>query len=1049
LSDEEDYDSELGYIFSVNDDCWSAELLVNGKPHTFKLDTGAAVSVVGENWARSHKLQKSTRKLKGPGETQLTVLGTVQAELRHNGNSVTETLYCLKGQKHSLLSKSACVRLGLVARVNEVVDPDFKSEFPSLFKGLGALSIPYRISIDPDVPPTCIYAPRKIPHPLIPKVKEEIDRMLEQGIISPVTEPTSWCSGIVVVPKPNKSVRICVDLTNLNKAVRREIHPMATVDESLAKLSGSTVFTKLDAKNSFWQIPLVEESKLLTTFVTPFGRYCFNRMPMGISSASEVFQRTLSTILEGLEGVICHMDDMVVHAADKPTHDRRLRAVLQRLQEAGLTLNEKCEFSRSSVRFLGHVIDATGVHADGKKVEAIRNFPTPQNVPELQRFMGMINQLAKFVPNLADYTTPLRFLLRKDIAWVWGDQQESAFQKVKELLLSPPVLAHYNPQRPTVIAADASNNGIGAVMWQIQPDGSRRPVCFISRSLSDTEKNYAVIEKEALAVTWACERLTEYVQGLDLLIETDHKPLVTLLGKAELHKVPPRIQRFRLRLMRYHIKVVHVPGKNQITADALSRAPVSSPEKSDDTFVSETTAYAQQSIDFLPTSTKRLQEIRDAQKADPETSQIRGYCTNGWPAVMPESPLLKQYWVNRDHFTVVEDLLLFDDRLVIPRDLRLNILDLLHEGHMGITKTRALATTCVWWPNISSHIEETVNKCNTCAVHRPERKEPLLPSSFPERPWSRLGMDLFDLKGKTFLVVVDYYSRWVELRPLKKLTSSHTINHIKSMFGIHGIPDIVVTDNGPQFSSAEFRKFAKDYGFVHTTSSPRYPQSNGEAERCVQTVKKLLKKAKDPHAALLLYRTTPLQNGFTPSQLLMGRILKTKVPILPSCLSPKTPNHPQVQKTEAQQKEKQRQNFDRRHAAKEAPPLAAGDTVYVKDMAKPGEVLAKHHNPRSYVVRTEQGTIRRNRAHLVPIPGEPSPPPRRPIRFDPAPSPKAATQPPPQQPTLPAPVLPGSPMLGRTSTPAVLRSETQTPTAIQTPRTRSGRLIKQPDRLNL
>jgi transposase InsO family protein len=456
---------------------------------------------------------------------------------------------------------------------------------------------------------------------------------------------------------------------------------------------------------------------------------------------------------------------------------------------------------------------------------------------------------------------------------------------------------------------------------------------------------------------------------------------------------------------------------------------------------------------------------KDAQKADPEISQIRSYCSDGWPVVMPESPLLKQYWVNRDHFTIAEDLLLFDDRLVIPRDLRLDILNRLHEGHLGITKTRAFATTCVWWPNISSHIEETVNKCNTCAIHRPERKEPLLPSSFPERPWSRLGMDLFELKGKTFLVVVDYYSRWVELRHLKKLTSLHTINHIKSMFGVHGIPDVVVTDNGPQFSCAEFNQFASDWGFVHTTSSPRYAQSNGEAERCVQTVKKLLKKAKDPHAALLLYRATPLQNGFSPSQLLMGRTLKTKLPDLPSSLAPKTPNHPQIQKTEMQQKEKQRQNFDRRHATKAARALAPGETVFVKDMSKPGEVLAKHHNPRSYVVRTERGTIRRNRIHLVPLPGEPSPPLRR------APHPGTTSslattmeQPPPSstpaRPTTPAPpgswqqatpAPPGSPPPSAAAAPPG-DGTTHTPGATATPtplRTKSGRVIKQPVRIDL
>ena len=365
------------------------------------------------------------------------------------------------------------------------------------------------------------------------------------------------------------------------------------------------------------------------------------------------------------------MDDILVHAPDQVTHDQRLRGVLQRLREAGVTLNEKCKFSKTSIKFLGHIIDAKGIHVDPDKVKAIRKFPAPTNITELQRFMGMVNQLAKFIPSLADGNAPLRHLLCKDTAWVWDQPQQSAFEQIKELLTSPPVLAHYDPKRPTVIAANASNTAIGAVLLQTQGDGSRRPVCFISCSLSNTEKNYAVIEKEALAATWACERFSDYVLGLDFTVETDHKPLVPLLGTAELHKMPPRIQCFRLRLMRYNPRVVHVAGKNQITTDALSRAPVSDPDPADVDLIDNTTAFA---------TTHKLQEIRQAQKADNVLHQVREHCIQGWPVYMPENSLLKQYWLNREHLNIVDDLLLFDDRLVIPRCLRLDTLNRHHEG---------------------------------------------------------------------------------------------------------------------------------------------------------------------------------------------------------------------------------------------------------------------------------------------------------------------------------------------------------------------------------
>ncbi|GFR99768.1 Pol polyprotein [Elysia marginata] len=307
-------------------------------------------------------------------------------------------------------------------------------------------------------------------------------------------------------------------------------------------------------------MPLDPQSRLLTTFLTPFGRFCMNRLPFGISSAPEIFQRRMSEILRDIEGVICHMDDNSVHAPTQSVHDDRVRIVLQRLQKAGLTLNEKCAFSKPSVRFLGHIIDGQGIHADPEKVEGIREFPAPSNITELQRFLGMVNQLSKFTPELATHTEPLRQLLKKDSFWLWGALQEQAFLKIKTGLISTPALAHCSPEKETIVAADASNAGLGAVLLQVQSDGSRRPVSYISRSLTAAEKNYAVIEKESLAATWASERFSDYILGGRYTIETDHKPLVPLLSSKELHKLPPRIQRFRLRLMQFQSEVIHVPG---------------------------------------------------------------------------------------------------------------------------------------------------------------------------------------------------------------------------------------------------------------------------------------------------------------------------------------------------------------------------------------------------------------------------------------------------------------------------------------------------------
>ena len=292
---------------------------------------------------------------------------------------------------------------------------DFKAEFSSLFTGLGRLKAECHIRLRADAKPFCLYIKSTETPSSLKVLKSQIETMLEQGVISPVTAPTEWYAGIVPVLKPNGKVRICVELTELNKAVQREVHPMPSVDESLAKLGNSKMFSKRDANSGFWQIPLDEKSRLLTTFVTPFGRYCFNRLPFGISSASESFQRTLSRILEDLDSTICQMDDILVHGNEQPEHDQRLGAVLLRFQEAGLTLNDEGEFSKSSIRFLAHIIDDSGLHADPLKTSAIAQFPEPSGVNGLQRFLGMVNHLCKFVPRLADLISHFdsEFVLRR------------------------------------------------------------------------------------------------------------------------------------------------------------------------------------------------------------------------------------------------------------------------------------------------------------------------------------------------------------------------------------------------------------------------------------------------------------------------------------------------------------------------------------------------------------------------------------------------------------------------------------------------------------
>ena len=952
---------------SEHTDPWMITLSVNGKPVEFKIDTGADVSVIPHSVFKNlptTNLKPAQKVLSGPSHKLLPVKGQFVATLKNHDKEVEEEVFVVRRLRRALLGRPAIESLGLIRRLNAVqTKTDLVRDFPKLFQGLGKLEEDYKIQLKEDAKPHALTTPWRVAIPMLPKVKAELERMERMGVVSRVQEPTEWCAGMVVVPKPGDKVRICVDLTHLNKSVRRENHPLPAVEQTLAQLAGARVFTKLDANSGFWQIPLAKESSLLTTFITPYGRFRFNRLPFGITSAPEHFQRRMSGLLQDMEGTVCLMDDILVHGRSQEEHDQRLIAVLCRLQEAGITLNEKkCEFSQNRVKFLGQIVDSIGVRPDPEKITAIQNLPTPMSVGDIRRFLGMANQLSKFSPNMANKTKPLRDLLSNKNQWCWDRPQQEAFEDIKNEISKSPVLSLFDPNRETTVSADASSYGVGAVLMQKQVNGEKRPVAFASRAMTPTEQRYAQIEKEALAITWACDRFADYLMGLQFHIETDHKPLVPLLGTKRLDELPLRVQRFRMRLLRYNFSISHVPGKNLVTPDTLSRAPVSGVTELE-SMQNEVQAYVDGVFESIPATEKRLEEIRQHQDEDESFRLIKTYCQTEWPTKGDTPGVIQPYYSVAAELTVEKGILMRGSRVVIPASLRVSMLDKIHSGHQGIHKCRERARHSVWWPGISRQVEEMVKSCPECIKHNPQRPQPLLPSHLPDLPWQKVGTDLFELNKNTYLLIVDYFSRWIEVAKLNKLTSEEVINCTRSIFARHGIPEVVVSDNGPQYSAELYAKFARDYGFQHVKSSPHYPQGNGEAERAVKTIKGLLKKSDDPYLAILAYRSTPLECGFSPAQLLMSRSLRTTLPVIREQRMPRVVDLTRLQEKDNHIKKRQKYNYDQSHRTKELPMLEPGDTVWIPDRESPGTVVEKT-SLRSHIVETQDGSYRRNRQHL-------------------------------------------------------------------------------------
>ncbi len=539
------------------------------------------------------------------------------------------------------------------------------------------------------------------------------------------------------------------------------------------------------------------------------------------------------------------MDDILLYAETAELHEERLKNTLDTLKRAGLKLNhDKCLLRQRRFNYLGHCIDEDGIRPDVTKVQAITQLQPPTNVHELRRVLGMIHYLSRYLPHLSEFTKPPTDLLKAEVMWVWGAAQEKGFKKVKQLITEAPVLAHFDVNRDTVVSADASSYGLGGVLLQSH-DGQLKPVAYCSRTMTNAEKRYAQIEKRCLAAVWACEKFSRYLYGLNTFtLQSDYKPLIPLINSKDLDSVPMRCQRQLLCMMRYNPTAEYVPGKQLVIADTLSRHPL--PEMMQDIteLSSELEAHEEAIREAWPMSPSKLDLVKQLTLQDEELQLVKQYVLGGWPQYSPNVPLkVKPYYAHRDHLTLSQELVLYDNRIVIPQNMRTEILARIHDCYQGIVKCRERAKCSVWWPSISKHIQETVSTCSVCqAIKHTQRREPLICTPLPSRPWEKVAADICQWKKENFLVVVDYFSRYIEIAHLTNISAAATIASLKNIFARWGCPNELITDNGPQFSGTVFANFAKMFDFRHTTTSPHYAQANEEAERAVQTAKQILCK---------------------------------------------------------------------------------------------------------------------------------------------------------------------------------------------------------------
>ncbi|KAK7089397.1 hypothetical protein V1264_024540 [Littorina saxatilis] len=634
------------------------------------------------------------------------------------------------------------------------------------------------------------------------------------GVLAKVTQPTDWVNSLVVVEKPNGKLRICLDPKDLNQAVKRPHYAMPTLEDALAKIPGAKYFSKLDAKAGYWQMSLSAESSYLTTFNSPFGRYRFLRVPFGLVSSQDEFQRKIDETFENIPGLVGLVDDILIAGRTKEEHDKTLKAALDRATEKHMKLNpDKLTICMQEIEYFGHVISSEGVKPDPAKVTAIVNMKPPVDKKELETLLGMVTYLAKFAPHLADTMKPLRDMLKEDSDFVWDCHQQAAWDKIKSILASQPALALYDPTKKIVLQVDASKYGLGAAIFQ-----DHKPIAYASKSLNKTEVNYAQIEKELYAIVFGCERFYQYIYGQEILVQSDHKPLETIMKKplASDCKV---YQRMLLRLQKYSIKVIHVPGKQIPVADTLSRKFL--PAEPDDV-TEDLDAQIHCIVKNLPVSDERMARIKKATAEDQSLVTVKSYIHNGWPDTRQQCHKhALDVWSFRDELSVIDGMILKGERIFVPTALRPQMLTKIHSSHLGVEKCLQRARQILFWPRMAADIQHTVANCTVCNERQNSNcKEPMLPHDIPTRPWQKLASDLLTWNSKDYLVTVDFYSRYFEIDERANTTSAALIRKLSTHFSRHGIPETLVSDNGPQFASDDFAQFAATWDFNHVTSSP-------------------------------------------------------------------------------------------------------------------------------------------------------------------------------------------------------------------------------------
>ena len=833
-------------------------------------------------------------------------------------------------------------------------------EFPDVFDDSKVTPIkgdPMKIHLNRNSPgykPFKTNTARKVPLHFQEEADKTLQWFLDSGVIEkvPDNETTEWCSPGFFVAKPNGKVRLVVDYREINQYIDRPVHPFPSPRDIVRDIKpDSKWFLKMDATQGYYQVPLDDESKNLTTFLLPSGRYRFTRAPMGLSPSSDGFCERTDNILQPVPDLLKIVDDALLQAPTKQAVLQKFRIALNCCRQHNLTLSRSKLHLGKEIGFAGYLIGEDGVKPDPKRVEAITNYPPPHDLTQVRSFLGLCNQLGFFIPDLAQVTKPIRDLLKKNVSFQWLQPQIDAFTKAKEILTSTLLVKPFDSSLQTELLTDAARlGGLGYALIQREKGGDIRLVQCGSRSLSSPETRYATNELEALAIYYAITSCHFYLMGCKFTVVTDHKPLLGTFHKNLQDIDNARLLRFREKLTDYNFDIIWTPGKCHLIADALSRAPVFSPSFDEEVTCNSVLALA-------VAEDPSLQPLYDAAAEDPDYQDtIEAFLQAKHPKNLPPLHPARRFAHFWDDISLFDDSLLTykDERIIIPKSFRKTILANLHISHSGISKTRALAQQLYFWPGISKDIADMINSCEACTFHRPSQNEVIHEFQSAISPMQAVSLDLYECAGHDYLVMVDRYSNFLWSQRLNRTTTESVTGALNHWFLEYGYPSTIISDNGPQFRS-EFKEYCTMNHIKHLTSSPYNHQSNGLAEAAVKAAKRLLHKSDslaDFKVRLQAWRNVPTTGHDTsPSERFFGRRQRHGIPDLH--LAPPLPATPVERE-------------------KKLAPLLVGDQVTLQNMLtrkwdQTGTIIEVKDSGLSYSVARDSGgkPITRNRRFIL------------------------------------------------------------------------------------